>query len=354
MRFLFDIVHPAQVHFFKNAIGILKADGHSVLVTARGKDVALPLLDALGIEYRSISAKRGGPIGLACEWWTRAWRLYRLAKIFKPDVMIARVGVTAGPVGRFLGVPTVIYDDMEQARLQAAVGMTFATYICTGLGYMRDFGKRHVRFNGPPVLAYLSPKYFTPDPGRLRRCGIDPDERLIFIRTVAWGASHDFGRKEGRPEDLRQLVERLSKYGRVLIGSENPLPEELSAWRNPLAVEDIHHLLAFATICLVEGGTMAAESAVLGTPAVCMQSYDFGYLVALEKRYGLIARAGSIKAAAPIAEGLLELPNLRQTWMQKRDKLLAESDDVTDFQLCMIERAVNEHPVQWKTSSGES
>jgi predicted glycosyltransferase len=271
-----------------------------------------------------------------------------MAASFKPDVMVARVGVTAGPVGKLLGVPTVIYDDMEQARLQAVVGMTFATYICTGLGYGRDFGYRQVRFNGPPVLAYLSPDYFTPDPQRLLRYGIHSNDRLIFIRSVAWGASHDLGRTRGRPDEMRQLIERMSKHGRVLISSEGSLPDELAPWRNPVAVEDIHHLLAFASICLVEGGTMAAESAVLGTPAVCMQSYDFGYLVALEKQYGLIARAGSIKAAAPIAEGLLELPNLRHSWMQKREKLLADSDDVTAFQLRMIERAATEYPVKWK------
>ena len=184
--------------------------------------------------------------------------------------------------------------------------------ICTGLGYGRDFGSRQVRFAGPPVLAYLAPKYFTPDAQRLRRCGVNPDERLIFIRTVAWGASHDVGRKGSRPEEMRRMVERLSKFGRVLISSEGPLPDELAAWRNPVAVADIHHLLAFAAIALVEGGTMAAESAVLGTPAVCLQSYNFGYLVALEKQYGLIARAGSVAAALPIAEGLLELPDLRR------------------------------------------
>ncbi len=349
MRVLFDLVHPAQVHFFKNAIGRLKTKGHTVMIAARGKDVALPLLHALGIEYRSISEKRGGRLGLAREWFVRAWRLYRLAKAFKPDVMVARVGVTAGPVGKLLGVPTVVYDDMEQARLQAAVGMTLATYICTGLGYNRDFGVRQVRFAGPPVLAYLSPKYFTPDAERLRCCGVNPDERLIFIRTVAWGASHDVGRKGSGPADLRKMIDRLSKYGRVWISSEQPLPDEFAPWRNPVAVEDIHHLLAFAAIALVEGGTMAAEAAVLGTPAVCMQSYDFGYLVALEKQYGLIARAGSVAGALPIAEGLLELPDLRKQWAKKREKLLAESEDVTEFQLRMIHQAKQEHPVKWKS-----
>jgi len=345
MRVLFDLVHPAQVHFFKNAICRLKADGHAIMVAARRKDVTLNLLDALDIEHHSISEKHGGVWGLALELGIRTCRMYKLVKRFCPDVMVGRVGIASGPVGKLTGIPTVIYDDMEHARLQAAIGMSFATYICTGLGYGRDFGRRQVRFSGPPVLAYLSPKYFTPDKGRLHCYGIDPDQRLIFIRTVALGASHDVGRSGTRTDELEQMIHSLTKFGRVLISSENKLPRGLAEWSNPVAVEDIHHLLAYSAICLVEGGTMAAEAAVLGTPAVCLQNYNLGYLLALEKEYGLLTHSESLSQALTIAEDLLALSDLKQRWRQKQKRLLDESDDVTEFQLNMIKRAAKEHPL---------
>ena len=51
MRILFDMGHPAHVHFFKNAIWELEKQGHEVKVTARDKDVTLELLEAYGIPY---------------------------------------------------------------------------------------------------------------------------------------------------------------------------------------------------------------------------------------------------------------------------------------------------------------
>ena len=346
MRVLFDIVHPAQVHFFKQAIRQLKKEGHEVLVTARAKDVALELLDALGIEYLCLSRKGRGLWGMAGELVVRDVRLYRCALAFRPDVMVARVGISAGAVGALLGVPTVIFDDMEHARLQAAVGMTFATYICTGLGYYRNFGSRQVRFRGSPVLSYLSPKCFQPDPQRLRKAGLNPAERYMFVRLVGWGATHDVGRQGVQRAALEDAVERLSQYGRVVISSEERLPDSLSAYQNPVAPEHLHDLLGFATLSLVEGGTMAAESAVLGVPVICLGGYDFGYLRALEHEYGMIFRPGTFERGVAKARELFEDPDLARKWQAKRQKLLAQSDDVVEFMLAMIERAAREHPVR--------
>ena len=165
MRVLFDIVHPAQVHFFKQAIRQLLDRGDRVMVTSRRrKDVTLELLDALGIEHTPISRFGRGMPRLAGELLVRNYRLRRIARRFRPDVMVARVGIAAGPVGKLLGIPTVVYDDMEHAKLQAAVGLTFATYICTGIGYYRDFGDRQVRFRGSPVLAYHLERVRLPKP----------------------------------------------------------------------------------------------------------------------------------------------------------------------------------------------
>ena len=90
---------------------------------------------------------------------------------------------------------------------------------------------------------------------------------------------------------------------------------------------------------------MAAESAVLGVPAICLGTYDFGYLRALESEYGLIFRPDSSGKALDLAEELLAQPDLRETWQQKRQKMLNESDNVVEFMLEMIDRAAEEYPV---------
>ena len=53
MKFLIDINHPAHVHFFRNPIKLLIDRGHEVMVTSRDKEMALDLLEELGIPMSS-------------------------------------------------------------------------------------------------------------------------------------------------------------------------------------------------------------------------------------------------------------------------------------------------------------
>ena len=44
MKILFDLGHPAHVHYFKNLIKLLEKNDHQVLIIAREKDVTHSLL----------------------------------------------------------------------------------------------------------------------------------------------------------------------------------------------------------------------------------------------------------------------------------------------------------------------
>ena len=50
MNILFDINHPAHVHFFKNAIKILENSNHNIIITAREKEMTTYLLGKYNIE----------------------------------------------------------------------------------------------------------------------------------------------------------------------------------------------------------------------------------------------------------------------------------------------------------------
>ena len=63
-------------------------------------------------------------------------------------------------------------------------------------------------------------------------------------------------------------MSELEKYGRVLITSESKLPAEFEPYRVKVAPEKMHDLLYYAALYVGEGGTMASESAVLGTKAI--------------------------------------------------------------------------------------
>lgn len=349
MRALIDITHPVNVHFFKHLIWQLQGEGHEVLVTARDKDVAVELLSALGIAHVCISQRATGIAGMAKELVERNLRLLQVARKFRPDVMVAaEAGVSIGPVGAALGVPRIVFEQVDRAPLQRALGLPFATFICTGMGYLKDHGSRHVRFRGLLAHAYLDPRRFQPDPEPLRRAGVDPDEPYVILRRVRWSAMHDGGKKEMGWQELEQAIHRLGRYGRVWVSSETPLPESLKAHQNPVPAAHFHDLLAFAGVCVAEGGTVAVEAGVLGTPAVCCNSYDFGYLRALERKYGLIRRTNGFAEALDLAEELVGSADPRRTWRRKSARMFDESEDVLAFMRHMVERAAAKGRARWK------
>jgi len=336
MRVLFDICHPAQVHLFKNLIWRLERECSDVLVVAREKDVALPLMDALGIRYQTISRQGAGLWGLGRELAVRNARLLRIARRFRPHLMIAETGVSIGPVGKLLGIPRLVFEECEIAKLQRTLGLPLASRICTGFGYLGDHGKRHVRFAGFRPLAYLAPDYFTPDPEVLRQAGVDPAAPFFFVRLVSWQALHDNGLHGATRRHLSEIIKRLSPLGRVLITSEAELPEEFRQYENPVPIERLHHLLAFARLCIAEGGTVTTESAVLGTPTICYFPVRLGYLEALQQ-HGLIHRIASPGEAADEALTLLRNANLASTWQSRRAQMLERSEDVLQFMHRMVQ-----------------
>jgi predicted glycosyltransferase len=340
MRVLFDIVHPANVHFFKHAIFALKDRGDEVMVTARKKGITLELLEKCGIEYTCLSELGKGPVGLGRELVVRCSRLFGVARKFRPDVMVAKNGGPAiGVVGSLLRVPRVVFEDTEHAKLQRVVGLPFASYIVTGSGYLGDHGRRQRRYRGVWTQLYLDPKYFTPDPDVLRKYGVEPDEPYIVLRTIAWDAAHDIGQKVEAPESLRDVINRLEVYGRVIVSPEGDLPDSLVQYKNPVPAEHIHSLLAFARLCVSQGGSMSSEAAVLGTPAIFCNPLRCGYLLFLEEELGLVHCTDTLKEGVKTAEKWLNEGDIREKWREKVDKFRSQSDDVVKYMLGIIEEA---------------
>jgi len=337
MRVLFDLKHPAQVLLFKDAIRILLDGGHRVLVTSRGKDETLDLLDELGIRHLRLSEMSSGLAGMGLELAWRTGRLLELACRFHPDVMLAKTGISVAMVGRLLNVPSIIYDDTEFASLQIALSAPFATVVCTGMGYERRFPGKEVRYNAPPHLAYTHPSRFTPDPNLLRRHGVQPDEPYTVLRLKAWHAIHDLGVAGYGPDDMLRLVRRVAEHARPVISAEGDVPDEVAAYLNPVPVRDVLHLLAFARLYVGEGSSMAAEAACLGTPAVYLSPESRrGYLDEMERRYGHVTTVHTVADAIERSCAWLADPAVEQRAAEARARLLAECDDPVEFMLDLI------------------
>ena len=339
MRILVDIGHPGHVHLFKHFVWKMEKKGHEFLITAKDKEVSLRLLDAYGVKYvRTGSYPRGlvlkGIYMLRIDWST-----YRVARHFKPDLLISMGSPNAAHVSWLLRKPHIAFDDTEHSGGQYYLYAPFTKTICTPSCFLRNLGAKQVRYAGYHELAYLHPNYYSPDPSVLGKVGLSPEDKFIVVRFVSWSASHDVGQQG--VVDPGHLVMELEKYGRVLITSERKLPTELERYRITVAPEKLHDLLYYATLYVGEGATMASECAALGTPAIYVNTLSAGTLKEQEEKYGLIycfsdPQTGQSQALAKAVE-LLQRPHLREEWRGKRGRLLADKTDVTQFMVDFIE-----------------
>jgi len=354
VRILVSIHHPAQAHFFRYVVPELEARGHEVRVRVRDKEVASELLEAFDIDHRVLARKGDGLAALAASQLRYEALLLREARRFQPDVMASTGGVEIGHVAPLAGTRSVAFNDTEGSPSHY-VSLPLVDLICTPRAHDRDFGERHVRYDGYQELAYLHPDRFQPSADRLREAGVDPEEPYYVLRFVAWQAHHDVGKQGLSLAAKRELIEKLSARGQVYITSEAELPPEFEGYRNPVPPELAHDLLAFAQLYVGDSQTMTTEAALLGTPAVRSNSFvgegDLSNFRELEERYELLYNRADDREALALVEELLADPTTEQTWERRRQRLLAEKIDVTAFAVDTIEREGRKAPTDLPTGA---
>lgn len=339
MRLLVDILHPGHVHFFRHVIAEMTDRGDEVLVTARRKEVAVDLLEAFDIPYVVLSDQATGAIGLSTEWAARTTRLASTARRFSPDVLLGIMGVSIAPVGRLFRRPALVFYDTEVATQTNRFVYPMASSVITPDCYDAPVRGNHITYPGYHELAYLHPNWFTPSTDKLDAFGLSTDEPFVVVRFVSWESSHDGGEVALDATQKIALVERLRQHGRVVISSEGRLPPSLESLCLPGPVEDIHHVLAYATLTVGESSTMASESAVLGTPAIHVAQTSRGYVDDLERRYGLVShfQPEEFDAAVTAAEQAAAHPDPERAG-QARSQMLSDKIDVTSWMIDYLDR----------------
>jgi hypothetical protein len=337
MNILVDILHPAHVHFFRNPIKIWQSKGHNVAITAREKDVAVQLLQNYDLNYNILSQAGSGKIQLACELFTRDIKLLKFCRKFKPDVLTGISGYFISQVGKLINKPSVVWDDTEHQTLGHKITWPFATEIHSPSCYLKTPVKKQKLYNGFHELAYLHPEYFTPDRGIAESLGVNTKEKYCLIRLVSWQAHHDAGQYGFDKNNFVEFINEISKYAKPYLSVEGDCPEELKQYQLSVPVHQIHHIMGFASLCVGEGATMISESAVLGVPAVYINTLKLGYINMLED-YGLVRQTTQTDKARQYSIDFLTEPDIKIKCRSIRDKLLADNIDVTEYITETIQR----------------
>jgi predicted glycosyltransferase len=315
--------------------------GHDVFAIARDKEIAHYLLKAYGIDFHKGSIQKtgcGAPLELI-EWF---WKVYRLIGKLQID-LVASIGSPGGAwAAKLRGIPHLVFNDTENATKQRAIYKPAVTKIFTPNCFNVELGGKQVRYKGYHELAYLHPKYFTPDQSILEMLGVKKSEKFVIIRFVGWEASHDISHSGLSLQIKRKAVQEFSKYAKVFITSEKKMPDDLEQYRITIPPERIHDAQYYATLLYGESATMASECAILGTPAIYLDNDGRGYTDEQEEKYGAVFNfTESIEdQEKSIEKGieLLQMDNINEIWGEKRKKLLEDTIDVTAFIVSQIEK----------------
>jgi uncharacterized protein len=336
MKIFVDIGHPAHVHYFRNFIRLMQEKGHEFFISARDKEVSLTLLDKYRIPYFNRGRGSSSIFGKAAYLVKADWDLYNEARKFNPDLFLSFASPYAAHAAKFLGKRHISFTDTENARLGILSFAPVTECILTPVSFEKEFGQKQIFFKGFMELCYLNPNYFKPEESVLSGIGISVNESFCVLRFVSWGANHDLG-QSGIPDNIKaELVFELSKRMKVLISSESPLPPEIAKYKIQVSPEKIHDVLSFASLYIGEGATMASECAMLGTPAIYVNTLTAG-TIKKQESYGLLSHHWNFDKVMHEAFEIINMADRKEEFQRRRHKMLCDQIDVTAFMVWFIE-----------------
>jgi hypothetical protein len=335
MRILIDIGHPAHIHYFRNLADYFIAKGGKVLFTTRDKEVTIALLENYGYDYVNMGKPFKSAPGKIWSIFWFTFRLFLISLRFRPSILLNATHYSAFTAW-LLRKPHIAIEDsfnMEQVRLY----LPFTSAILTATYDHPNLGRKNFRYDGYQELAYLHPKRYTADDSIYSFLGLEKGELYAIVRFVSWNASHDRGEAGFLDEHKLLIVNELQKYLKVFISSEALLPDNLLPYKINIPPEHMHDALNFATIFVGEGATMASECAVLGTPAIYVNSIIRPYTTEQEEKYELLYNFRNSNGVLEKVKELMEQKDINAKWKKKHSKLLKDKIDVSAFFIWFVE-----------------
>jgi uncharacterized protein len=339
MRLLIEAHHPAHIHFFKYAIAEWQAQGASVLMLGRDRDVMKRLLSA----YSHIPSEIASTLAAMShfplqEMLVRQFKVGQRILSFKPDAVLSLMGSYSQLAGA-LGVPNIVFTDSEFQHFNHRIAHPFATRIYTPQCFQKDLGPKQRRYAGYHELAFLHPSRYQPNPDILQTLGAEAGGYLI-VRVSAWDTLHDVG-ESGFGDAFDEFTElALARYKVWVVPERGKIAERWRSHLLQIPPERFHDALAFARFVITEGASTAAEAACLGVPSLYLNSTSRGYLDDMGRRYGLVSSHHDSRSALRAVHTWLQHPPDAAAMTRERDRMVAEHIDVTAFVVSEINSLV--------------
>ncbi len=344
MKILFYFGHPAQYLFSRATIKQLIKNNHDVKIIIKTKDVLETLLKNDGFEYENILPLERGKskFSIALSLLKRSFILFPIIRKFKPNLMIGG-DPSIAQLGRLFNIDriTVTEDDYEIIKSLADITNPFTqTILCPTVCNVGKWGDKKVGYEGYMKLGYLHPNVFKFNESIIDKYKVK--NKYAIIRLAKLTAHHDFGIKGIDNILLDKLINLLEENSfQVLLSAEGVIDKKYDQYILNINPSDMHHLLAHASLLICDSQSMSVEAAILGVPSLRVSDFagKISVLEELEQKYQLTfgIQPKNIEMLFEKLDELLAIENLKEEFQTRREKMLKDKINVSDFFTWFIE-----------------
>ena len=267
MNILFDINHPVDVNFFKNAILILQSKGNNVHIIFRERGKLEKIL-RYELDQFPITLIGKHKQGFVKKIYSQLHRDYKIISYIKENKidLIACFGATAAISSWYCRKPYLAFDDDFEYKIPFYHANWFSTrHIYPD--FIKFSNSRTFKYHGFKELAYLHPNYLKTSNKSLEKYSILPNE-YVFVREIA-NISLNY---QENSSILKELVNKIKKKGLSVVLSledkklTDSYIDDCITLEEP--VSDIYSLLYYSLFAVSSGDTVARETALLGVPTI--------------------------------------------------------------------------------------
>jgi predicted glycosyltransferase len=335
MNILFDLLHPADVNLFKNAVYTLKKQGHTVFLIyrERGALERIAKSEFPGLEVTRIGTHGKSIPGKILSLIKREYQAFTYFKKHKIDIVVCQ-GLASGIACKLLNIKILHYDDDSEYKLTYYMGKLFAD-IDVVPAFMPVSGKNIFKYKGYKELAYLHPDYFAPEISVLREYDLLNTD-YVFIREIASISVNYQQNNTLLPEIIRFLREKNMK---VVLSIENKalldqFKDNCIILKEP--VIGLYSLLYYSKFVISSGDTMAREGCVLGKTCI----YTGGRTMLANSQFiesGAMLKAETLEQVFPLIDKLTESDYI-DTVQESMEKLVrTEFEDTNRVLISQIQ-----------------
>jgi uncharacterized protein len=334
LKIWFDILTPKQVMFFRRAASLLRSSGHDVLCTSRQYREAVELARIKKLDLVIVGSHGGAD--RYDKLRQSAGRTYELAEVvrrFGPDVAVTFSSPEGARVAYGLGIKHIGFNDSPHAEAVARLTIPLTgRLLCPWVipfsawaGY--GIAKKNItRYRALDPAAWLKHDE-TPE--------VEHGKKTILLRLEESKASYIADKNLGTGKMIDDFVAEMWQSADIVALCRYPdqIAEVEARYGSRVQVlkdvVDGTALVKSAHLFVGAGGTMTAEAALLGKPAISIAPLQF-YVEKYLLKSGLVKRAANPKTLVKLGRKMITDERYRQAQKKKAARILAGMEDPTD------------------------